>query len=91
MGYPSSVVITAAGVPGIRSNVALINPPLTAPTYMPINSTSADTGSISKVKGNANAMSIVPVKPGTAPTKIPKAVPTRTAPILFGDTQISIM
>ena len=37
-GYPSRVVMTEDGSPGIRIKVAVINPPLMPPTYILINS-----------------------------------------------------
>ena len=64
-----------AGVPGIRSKVAVINPPLTEPTYMETNSTKALFPSMEKVNGKLKAISIAPVNPGTAPTITPRLVP----------------
>ena len=64
-----------AGVPGILSKVAVINPPLTAPTYMLIRRMNAFIGSIPNVNGKVNAISIAPVNPGIAPIVIPNAVP----------------
>ena len=78
IGYPSIVVMIEAGVPGIRNNVAVINPPLTAPTYMLISRMNAFAGSILNVSGKVRAINIAPVKPGIAPIVIPKIVPKMT-------------
>jgi hypothetical protein len=91
IGKPSSVVIIAAGVPGMRNRVALINPPLTAPTYMATSNTRPLTGSMEKVKGRERAISIVPVNPGIAPTVIPKVVPRKTNQRIMGVLNRSIM
>ena len=68
-----------AGVPGIRNNVAVINPPLTLPTYIDTNSTNACSPLMVKVKGNDNAINIAPVNPGIAPTVTPNVDPTQTS------------
>ena len=47
-------------MPGIRNKVALIKPPLTAPTYIATSNTSAATGSIENVSGKVSAINIVP-------------------------------
>ena len=60
----------------MRNRVAVIKPPLMAPTYMPIRRIKAGMGSIEKVRGRVNAISMAPVRPGMAPTVIPKTVPT---------------
>ena len=91
IGNPSSVVMMAAGVPGIRKSVALIRPPLTAPTYMATSKTSPLTGSIEKVNGRERAISMVPVKPGIAPTVMPKVVPRKTSHNILGVLNRSIM
>ena len=46
IGYPSKVVMTAAGVPGILNRVAVINPPLIAPTYIEVRRMIAFKGSM---------------------------------------------
>ena len=64
---------------GIRSRVAVIIPPLIDPTYMPMRRVRAYCASIPYVSGMVSAMSIVPVRPGIAPTKIPSIVPSATS------------
>jgi hypothetical protein len=83
--------MTAAGVPGMRRRVALINPPLTAPTYIATRRTRPSTGSIEKVKGRVRAINIVPVRPGIPPTVIPRVVPKRTSPRIKGSEKRAIM
>jgi len=73
------VVIMEAGVPGILKSVAVINPPLMAPTYMLISRMKALMGSMLNVSGNVRAMSIAPVNPGMAPIVIPRIVPMATS------------
>ena len=75
MGNPSIVVIIDAGVPGILKSVAVIKPPLTAPTYMLINKMKAKMGSMLKVSGSVRAISMAPVRPGIAPIVMPSTVP----------------
>ena len=77
IGNPSRVVMIEAGVPGIRSRVAVINPPLTEPTYMATNSANAYCGSMPKVSGTASEIAMAPVNPGTAPTSTPPITPTQ--------------
>ena len=78
-------------MPGIRNKVALIKPPLTAPTYMATSNTNAATGSIVNVSGKASAISIVPVNPGTAPTVMPRNTPSNVSPNNVGDANNSII
>jgi hypothetical protein len=73
------VVIIDAGVPGMRNKVAVINPPLIAPTYMLMSRMKALMGSMLNVKGKVRAMSIAPVRPGIAPMVIPRIVPITTS------------
>ncbi len=65
-----------AGVPGIRSRVAVIRPPLTAPTYIETSRIRAFAPVMEKVSGSVSAISIAPVRPGMAPTTIPRLVPS---------------
>jgi len=75
IGKPSRVVMIEAGVPGMRSRVAVINPPLTEPTYMATNKAKAVCGSMPKVNGTTSEMAMAPVRPGTAPTNTPATTP----------------
>ena len=67
----------ADGVPGIFNSVALINPPLTDPTCMPMSKRTALVLSMENVIGTVKAMSMPPPKPGIAPTKMPLATPMK--------------
>ena len=64
----------------MRNNVAVINPPLTDPTYIDISKTDADSPLIEKVSGSVNAINIAPVSPGIAPTMTPREVPSAISP-----------
>ena len=61
--------------PGILNRVAVMRPPETLPTYIETSSTMAESPDSPKVKGRESAMSMAPVRPGIAPTVIPKSVP----------------
>ena len=78
-----------AGVPGMRSRVAVIKPPLTEPTYIATRNARALCGSMLNVSGNESEMSIAPVSPGMAPTVIPSAVPSKTRSTRFGSERTS--
>ena len=75
IGCPSNVVITADGVPGMRSSVADTMPPDTAPTYIPIIITRASVASIPNVSGIVSEISMPPPNPGIAPTTMPADTP----------------
>ena len=85
-GYPSSVVMIEAGVPGMRSSVAVTNPPLTLPTYIDTNRTNACSPLIEKVNGNESAINIAPVNPGIAPTETPRIDPIATSASEAGES-----
>ena len=59
----------------MRSSVAVISPPLIDPTYMLTRRIIALPASIEYVNGNVSAITIAPVRPGMAPTVIPRLVP----------------
>jgi hypothetical protein len=58
---------------------------------MATSKTSPLTGSIEKVNGRERAISMVPVKPGIAPTVMPKVVPRKTNNNILGVLNRSIM
>ena len=62
----------------------MINPPLTLPTYMEINNTSACSPLIENVNGRESAINIAPVKPGIAPTVTPSSDPSTTSSSAVG-------
>ena len=81
----TSVVIIAAGVPGIRSKVAEIKPPLIDPTYMATSRIMASAGLlIENVSGNVKVINMAPVSPGIAPTITPSTTPRTSSSIGVG-------
>ena len=78
-----------AGVPGMRSSVAVIKPPLTDPTYIATRSASAVWPSMPKVSGKDSEINIAPVSPGIAPTVMPSAVPSTTSNTRLGSEKTS--
>jgi hypothetical protein len=84
IGAPSYVVMMAAGVPGMLSNIAEHNPPETPPTYMAINKNSPSVGAIRKVKGNSSVIANAPVNPGIVPKTNPMNIPNNIYKITTG-------
>ena len=82
MGYPSSVVATDAGVPGVFKRIAEIDPPYIAPQYIPSNIRIPPTPWNANVRGNNRAIPILTESPGMAPIRIPAPVP-KTKPSRF--------
>ena len=74
----------------MRSSVAVTRPPLTDPTYMDTNKTSADSLCIENVSGKANAINIAPVNPGIAPTTMPRNEPIATSTKAVGEQRKAI-
>src|SRR5699024_2491365 len=85
IGYPSNVVATEEGVPGIPSNIDVIRPPLAPPAHTPIINEIPANGSIAKLNGSVRATAIVIVKPGMLPKIIPAITPTIIKNIIFND------
>ena len=63
------------GVPGMRSKIAEISPPVIEPVYIDTSRIIASAGAMKNVKGRDRAISIDPVRPGIAPTTMPANVP----------------
>ena len=85
------VVIIDAGVPGIRISVAVTRPPLTLPTYIDTSKLKASLESIEKVSGSTSAINMAPVKPGMAPTTIPRIEPITTITTACGCSRDSVI
>src|SRR3546814_10091882 len=64
IGYPSNVVATDHGSPGILNRIEVIAPPNNAPQYRQDSMIIADVGVIVKVRGNRIATPFAPPKPG---------------------------
>ena len=75
--WPSIIVGTASGVPGIFISIADIAPPKTDPVYTPSIKQIAISWSIVDVNPINNAIAIVVDKPGRAPQIIPNETPNK--------------
>jgi len=62
--------------PGILSRIEVTDPPKAAPTEIDASMSSAESGSIEKVKGIRIAMATGPPRPGNTPTHSPITVPS---------------
>ena len=82
-GYPSNVVATADGVPGVLIKIADHDPPKIAPVYIAPSTISPDEGSNANVKGTRMATAIVAESPGKAPIMIPARTPENAKPKLI--------
>jgi hypothetical protein len=81
-GCPSKVVATELPVPGIFNKIADISPPDVPPMYSAHSIEKASTGSMPKVSGKQSATPSVAVMPGSAPKRIPSAVPSNIMTML---------
>ena len=66
-------IANLAGVPGIRSSVPGMSPAKIAMAVAVTMAAIAGTGSMKKVTGTSSAVAMVAVRPGIAPTNMPKA------------------
>jgi hypothetical protein len=82
-GYPSNVVATAEGVPGVLIKIADHDPPKIAPVYIAPRTISPEDGSSANVKGTRIATAIVAESPGKAPIMIPARTPENAKPKLI--------
>jgi len=76
MGYPSSTVAAAAGVPGIPKVIEVIAPPYTPPINSPSSEIMPVSAGKEKEKGIKITMAIKGPKPGIIPAIIPKKTET---------------
>lgn len=90
MGWPSSVVIIASGVPGVLNRIAGTAPPTVAPFITPTRKPSTGS-SASGVKpkidsriGSDTAIRNGPASPGVAPPTTPTRKPPRTISTVTG-------
>ena len=90
IGKPSNVVAMLASVPGVRSRMAVSEPPYTELQYTAPSSISPSLGSMPKVIGMASATPMVDERPGSAPTTRPATVPTHMISSACGVTQSRI-
>src|SRR5262249_60455718 len=65
MGYPSKVVATDDGSPGILNRMEVTEPPNSAPQYMLERSIMAETGAMPKVSGSSSETPFGAPSPGS--------------------------
>ena len=76
MGWPSKVVATEDGSPGMLNRIEVVEPPNSAPQYMLVSRMIAETGSIVKVSGISSVTPFGAPRPGSTPTRMPSSTPT---------------
>src|SRR5690606_20678509 len=76
IGYPSKVVATDEGSPGILNRMDVVDPPNSAPQYMQDNKIIAEMGSIVNVSGKSRETPLGAPNPGRTPTRIPSVTPS---------------
>src|SRR5467141_701610 len=84
IAYASSVYAADAGVPGMRIRQPGISPEKIAIAVAVTMAAIAGIGAMKNVTGTSNAVAIVAVSPGTAPTKSPKSDATTMTKRLYG-------
>jgi hypothetical protein len=75
IGYPSNVVATEEGSPGILNRMDVTEPPNNAPQYIEESRMIADTGCIPKVSGSSSDTPLGAPRPGSTPTRMPSSTP----------------
>ena len=75
IGWPSKVVATEDGSPGMLNRIEVVEPPNSAPQYMLASRMMADTGSIEKVSGISSVTPLGAPSPGSTPTRMPNRTP----------------
>src|SRR5262245_57636458 len=76
MGWPSSVVATDHGSPGMLKRIDVMAPPNRAPQYRLVSRMIAEVGGIVKVRGSRIATPLAPPRPGRTPMMVPRMIPT---------------
>ena len=75
MGWPSNVVATDHGSPGMLNRIDVMAPPNSAPQYMQDSRMMADVGDMLKVSGSRIATPLAPPRPGSTPMMTPSTIP----------------
>ena len=84
IGWPSKVVATDHGSPGMMNSTEVIAPPNKAPQEMQDSMMIAEVGDIEKVSGSRIATPFAPPSPGSTPMMTPSRMPTTITMILNG-------
>jgi hypothetical protein len=87
--YPSQVVGTFMGSPGILNRIPVMDPPKTPPQYTEVMSRREGTMPMRYVKGRTRTMAFNIVIPGSAPAKTPIVKPTRIMEKFSGSKVLS--
>ena len=74
--FPGRFEFVQGAVPGVPTRMAVMQPPYTAPQYMPSRAENASTVGMLNVSGMIRATPMAAVSPGNAPKIIPSPVPT---------------
>ena len=82
MGYPSNVVATDDGSPGMLNRMEVVEPPKSAPQYIDDRRMMADTGGIMKVSGSSKVTPFGAPNPGNTPTRMPSNTPPTISAML---------
>src|SRR5205823_12371513 len=83
-GYPSKVVATDHGSPGMLNSTEVIAPPNSAPQYNDVRRMIAEVGGIVNVSGSRIATPLAPPRPGSTPMLVPRVMPTTATNRLYG-------
>src|SRR3981081_968620 len=76
MGWPSKVVATDHGSPGILNSTEGMAPPHRAPPEMQHSMSIHEVGDIENVNGSRIATPLAPPRPGSTPIMTPSMIPT---------------
>src|SRR5690606_9530221 len=76
IGYPSKVVATDEGSPGILNRMDVVDPPNNAPQYMQESRIIAEIGSSENVSRKSRETPLGAPNPGRTPTRIPSVTPS---------------
>src|SRR6478735_5660392 len=75
IGWPSKVVATDHGSPGMLNRIEVMAPPNSAPQEMQDKRMIAEVGGMLKVSGNRMATPLAPPRPGSTPMMTPSTTP----------------
>ena len=74
-GYPSNVVATEDGSPGMLKRMDVVEPPKSAPQYIDESTMIPLIGSMLNVSGISSVTPFGAPRPGSTPTRIPSSTP----------------
>src|SRR5687768_8011995 len=83
-GYPSNVVATDEGSPGMLNRIDVVEPPNSAPQYIDDSTMMPAIGSMPKVSGSSSATPFGAPRPGNTPTRMPSSTPPAMSARWYG-------